>query len=76
MNGGNVDNWGQKYLGAGFGLSGGAMTEPYYIHGTITNNAIQCYTNVPTTPTARTATAEWNMVTGPRHVLRLVDGGT
>ncbi len=77
VNGGNVDNWGEKYLGAGFGLSGGAMTEPYYIHGTITNNAIQCYTNVPTTPSASPypGTAEWNMVTGPRHVLRLVDGG-
>ncbi len=77
VNGGNVDNWGEKYLGAGFGLSGGAMSEPYYIHGTITNNAIQCYTNVPTTPSASPfpGTAEWNMVTGPRHVLRLVDGG-
>jgi hypothetical protein len=77
VNGGNVDAWGEKYLGAGFGLSGGAMIEPYYIHGTINNNAIQCYTNVPTTPSASPfpGTAEWNMVTGPRHVLRLVDGG-
>ena len=77
VNLGNVENWGQKYLGAGFGLSGGAMSEPYFIRGSVTNNAIQCYTNVPTTPSAAPypGTAEWNMVTGPRHVLRLVDGG-
>jgi Tfp pilus assembly protein PilX len=77
VNGGNVDKWGEKYLGAGFGLSGGAMSEPYYIQGTITNDAIQCYTNLTTTPSASPfpGTAEWNMVTGPRHVLRLVDGG-
>ena len=53
------------------------MSEPYYIQGTITNNAIQCYTNLTTTPSASPfpGTAEWNMVAGPRHVLRLVDGG-
>ena len=60
---GFLDNWGQKYLGAGFGLSGAPMSQPYYISGT-TNGIASCST-----------TAEWNMVTGPRHVLRLVDGG-
>lgn len=70
VNGGNVDNWGQANLGAGFGLSAANMTQPYYIKGSVTTNAIQCYSSA-----AGTQTAEWNMVTGPRHVLRLVDGG-
>jgi hypothetical protein len=74
VNGGNVDNWGEANLGSGFGLantgSPTAMSEPYYIYGSVTNNAIQCYSSSTGTPTA-----EWNMVTGPRHVLRLVDGG-
>src|SRR5258708_7966718 len=60
---GFLDNWGQKYLGAGFGLLGAATSQPYYISGT-TAGIASCST-----------TAEWNMVTGPRHVLRLVDGG-
>ena len=59
---GVLDTFGEKYLGAGFGLSGAAMSQPYYIPGT---------TNGIAGPT----TAAWNMVTGPRHVLRLVDGG-
>ena len=67
---GFVDNWGEKNLGAGFGLATAAMAEPYYIYGSVTNNAIQCIASG-----SGTATAEWNMVTGPRHVLRLVDGG-
>lgn len=70
VNGGNVDNWGEANLGAGFGLSAANMALPYYIYGNVTSNAIQCYNSA-----AGTATAEWNMVTGPRHVLRLVDGG-
>jgi hypothetical protein len=58
-----LDTFGEKYLGAGFGLTGAAMSQqPYYIPGT---------TNGIDGPT----TATWNMVTGPRHVLRLVDGG-
>jgi hypothetical protein len=59
---GFLDTFGAKYLGAGFGLSGAAMSQPYYIPGT-------------TTGTPCTTTAANNMVTGPRHVLRLVDGG-
>jgi hypothetical protein len=60
---GFLDKWGEAYLGAGFGLSGASMSQPYYISGT-TAGIASCSTK-----------AEWNMVTGPRHVLRLVDGG-
>ncbi len=64
VNGDNVlDVFGQKYLGAGFGLSGGPMSTPYYISGTFAGIA-SCST-----------TALWNFVAGPRHSLRLVDGG-
>jgi len=60
---GNLNRFGEKYLGAGFGVVGAvAMAQPYYIPGT---------TNGIAGPT----TAAWNMVSGPRHVLRLVDGG-
>lgn len=59
---GILDTFGEKYLGAGFGLTGAAMSQPYYIPGT-------------TSGIAGPTTAVWNMVTGPRHVLRLVDGG-
>jgi len=69
----NVDNWGEKYLGAGFGISAANMNQPYYIPGSVTTSAVQCYSGTLGTPTA--GTAEWNMVSGPRHVLRLVDGG-
>jgi hypothetical protein len=59
-----IDTWGEKYLGAGFGIAAGAtMAQPYYVPGT-TNGIANCST-----------TATWNMVTGPRHSLRLVDGG-
>jgi len=58
-----LDTFGEKYLGAGFGVAGAAaMAQPYYIPGVTAG--------IPG-PT----TAAWNMVTGPRHVLRLVDGG-
>jgi|HubBroStandDraft_6_1064221.scaffolds.fasta_scaffold03335_8 hypothetical protein len=61
----NLDTWGAKYLGAGFGLAlgSGNMSQAYYIPGTTTGIA-SCST-----------TAQWNMVAGPRHSLRLVDGG-
>ncbi|HEY6766401.1 MAG TPA: PilX N-terminal domain-containing pilus assembly protein [Candidatus Sulfotelmatobacter sp.] len=58
-----LDTWGQTFLGDGFGISGAARRQPYYISGT-TAGIAGCQT-----------IAEWNMVTGPRHVLRLVDGG-
>ena len=63
VNGGRVDKWGETNLGAGFGITNTtSMAQPYYIPGT---------TNGIAGPT----TATWNMVSGPRHVLRLVDGG-
>ena len=62
-----AQNWGGRYLGAGFGLAVGAapgnMSQAYYIPGT-TAGIANCAT-----------TGLWNMVTGPRHALRLVDGG-
>ncbi len=70
---GIVDNWGQANLGAGFGISLANMKLPYYIPGSVTASAVQCTSATPTT--YGTPDAEWNMVTGPRHVLRLVDGG-
>src|SRR5580698_8398231 len=51
---GFLDTFGAKYLGAGFGLTGAAMSQPYYIPGT--TNGTPC-----------TTTAANNMVTGPRH---------
>jgi hypothetical protein len=57
----HVDKWGEADLGMGFGLTGAAISQPYYISGT-TAGISSCSTN-----------AEWNMVTGARHVLRLVD---
>ena len=65
---GVLDIFGENYLGAGFGLTGAAMSQqPYYVPGV--TNGIACASG--TTPTV----AAWNLVTGPRHVLRLVDGG-
>jgi hypothetical protein len=65
-----LDKWGETNLGAGFGIPMAHMTEPYYIWGSNTTNQVACYAIA-----GGTATAEWNMVTGPRHALRLVDGG-
>ncbi|HTC48176.1 MAG TPA: PilX N-terminal domain-containing pilus assembly protein [Candidatus Aquilonibacter sp.] len=61
---GYLDTFGAKYMGSGFGLSSSpsAMSQAYYIPGSTTG--VPC-----------TTTATWNLVTGPRHVLRLVDGG-
>jgi hypothetical protein len=61
---GFLDTFGAKYLGVGFGLPANpsGMSQAYYIPGT-------------TAGTPCTTTAANNMVTGPRHVLRLVDGG-
>lgn len=59
-----LDNWGETYLGAGFGVSAGTMAQPYYINGVTAG--IAC---------TGASGAEWNMVSGPRHAIRLVDGG-
>jgi hypothetical protein len=62
---GLLDTWGARYLGAGFGLplGSGNMSQAYYIPG-VTSGISACF-----------PTAQWNIVTGPRHSLRLVDGG-
>ncbi len=62
---GFLDTFGAKYLGAGFGLplGTGNMAQAYYVSG-VTAGISNCST-----------TAAWNMVTGPRHGIRLVDGG-
>ena len=75
VNLGNVDNWGEANLGAGFGIAAGSMAQPYYIYGSVTTNAVQCTSYSGGAPKYGVTTAEWNMVTGPRHALRLVDGG-
>jgi Tfp pilus assembly protein PilX len=77
VNLGRVDKWGENNLGAGFGIPSASMALPYYIYGSVTANAVQClgYNSGTFTPKANTSSAEWNMVTGPRHILRLVDAG-
>ncbi|MGA8762525.1 MAG: PilX N-terminal domain-containing pilus assembly protein [Candidatus Sulfotelmatobacter sp.] len=73
-----LDNWGQKYLGAGFGLVAPYTSQPYFPipANAVTSNAnqISCAKDVSNTLSVYNQ-AEYNMVTGPRHVLRLVDGG-
>ena len=65
VNGDNfLDNWGAANLLVGFGGAVAANQQTaYYIPGTSAGIAT-CST-----------TGAWNMVTGPRHALRLVDGG-
>jgi len=76
VNGGKVDKWGETNLGAGFGITNTTnMALPYYIYGTVTANQVQCESYGALWAANGTTTAEWNMVAGPRHVLRLVDGG-
>jgi PilX N-terminal len=75
VNGGNVDKWGENNLGSGFGIVSGNMALPYYIYGSVTASAVRCASYGSSYSPNGVATAEWNMVTGPRHVLRLVDGG-
>ncbi len=61
-NSGTLNQQGAQHLGTGFGVSVARVTQPYYINGVTAG--IDCPT-----------TAAVNMVTGPRHVIRLVDGG-
>jgi hypothetical protein len=76
VNGGNVDRWGEPNLAAGFGITNTTnMALPYYIYGSVTANAVRCESYGSAYAANGTATAEWNMVAAPRHVLRLVDGG-
>jgi hypothetical protein len=63
---GFLDVFGAKYLRAGFDLGAGNdpdMTQAYYLPGT-TAGIANC-----------AVAGQWSMVTGPRHGLRLVDGG-
>lgn len=59
---GTLNQQGAQFIGAGFGVPAANVTQPYYISG------LTAGINCPTT-------GEVNLVTGPRHVLRLVDGG-
>src|SRR4029077_2628192 len=59
---GTLNQQGALHLGAGFGVPAVNVAQPYYIAG------VTAGVNGP-------ITAAVNMVTGPRHVLRLVDGG-
>jgi hypothetical protein len=84
---GNLDNYGEKNLGAGFGLTGANTSRPYYpIPAGAANvqnptgqvNCSQDSQNnagVNTISLTGTGSPQDNMVTGPRHSLRLVDGG-
>lgn len=78
---GNLDTQGEAYLGAGFGLSSSYMSKPYFpipANGpTNSANQVNCNTTKSSVTTIYTGSGspQNNMVTGPRHVLRLVDGG-
>ena len=88
------DNYGEKNLAAGFGLTGGFTSAPYFPipanAATVSANQVNCssYTftagsaieTYPTGTGTAGATAyagnpQNNVVYGPRHGLRLVDGG-
>ena len=82
---GSLDTQGELYLGAGFGLTGTYMSQPYYPipANAVTSSANQVNCNSSTygggvsttTVYSGSGSPESNMVTGPRHALRLVDGG-
>jgi len=80
-----LDTQGQTYIGAGFGLNSTYYGKPYFpIPANAVNlnsNQVNCNTSTYSGGTATTkvyagsGNPESNMVTGPRHALRLVDGG-
>jgi Tfp pilus assembly protein PilX len=80
-----LDRQGEAYLGAGFGLSSTYMANPYIPSPanavTSSANQVNCNTStysggISTTKVyTGSGSPESNMVTGPRHGLRLVDGG-
>lgn len=97
---GFLDNWGQQYLGAGFGLPSAPvnyMSQMYFPIPanavTSTANQVNCTSDIKVNVAGVlkdqmypqgftqagapviTGSPQNNMVTGPRHVLRLVDGG-
>lgn len=86
VNGDNfLDTQGETYLGAGFGLSALYMGQPYFPipANAVTQSANQVNCNTSTYAGSTSTTVLYtgsgspqnNMVTGPRHALRLVDGG-
>ena len=82
---GFLDEQGATVIGAGFNLNAANYGKPYFPipANAVTSNAnqVNCNTSTYVNPTATTSvytgagSPEWNMVTGPRHALRLVDGG-
>ena len=84
---GYFDNYGQKNLAAGFGLTGAYTSTPYMPNpaAAVTTSANQVNCNSDNENAAGNANTfgvytgagspVTNMVTGPRHSLRLVDGG-
>ncbi|HUA15115.1 MAG TPA: PilX N-terminal domain-containing pilus assembly protein [Verrucomicrobiae bacterium] len=79
---GFLDNWGEKNIGYGFGLN--TNTSPYdpYVrvpNATVTNATQNCATVNTSTGTfamsANNQVGMANMVSGARHVLKLVDAG-
>jgi hypothetical protein len=82
---GSLDTQGETYLGAGFGLTGTYLAQPYFPIpanlATQSANQVNCNTSTYSGSTSTTViytgsgSPQNNMVTGPRHGLRLVDGG-
>jgi Tfp pilus assembly protein PilX len=82
---GFLDNQGETVLGAGFNLSSTYYANPYFpIPANAVNsnaNQVNCNSSSYSGGTATTTVyngagnPQNNMVTGPRHALRLVDGG-
>jgi hypothetical protein len=82
---GFLDMQGATYIGAGFGLSSTYMSKPFFPipanPSTSNSNQLNCNTSTYSGGTSTTSvyagsgSPQNNMVTGPRHALRLVDGG-
>lgn len=82
---GSLDIQGENLIGAGFGLTGSYEKMPYFPNPanavTASANQVNCNTSTYSASTSTTnlytgtGSPQNNMVTGPRHVLRLVDGG-
>ena len=82
---GFLDTQGETYIGAGFNLSSSYYGNPYFPIPanavTASANQVNCNTSSYSGGTATTTVytgngnPQNNMVTGPRHALRLVDGG-
>jgi hypothetical protein len=80
------DNYGQTNLAAGFGLTGALTSQPYFPvpaqPPATSANQLNCNNYIDNAagvilfqPYAGAGSPQNNVVTGPRHALRLVDGG-